>query len=394
MKGSVWSAVPPINNSSSNQSKPIILTGVISLLAAVDTLSHVDGLDELNKQLVFLVFTGKAWGYLDSRRFLLELDQQSDAVHGLKSTLIQLEVNALRSMLSCKLKVSSGANEALDALKLAQESLKSEGVTVSNVSSSNPGIPPSSLMAFLRKNSSTSGIVLAEFDTVFANKFYHSHLDDSDVLICILVCFSLLSSFFFALLKFATTVGIIYIAANINSSSIVAAAYLVARTLLLSSYITSANTWPSHYFGVVLGEPSSTPYPNQVDDISRFMWNFLADRASTPKGNTSVCSEDCGKNGGARIRAEIDGKGTTRLKFDSGTWKVLTPNSGDPMGMLDPVWTESNRNTIGPRVYTVQEAAYDRLVLLGGLTVTAFAYLAIVLTRANITKVNCLIGKR
>ncbi|KAE8713861.1 Nicastrin [Hibiscus syriacus] len=436
---SVWSAVPPINNSSSKQSKPIILTvasmdaasffrdkslgadspisGVISLLAAVDALSHVDGLDDLKKQLVFLVFTGEAWGYLGSRRFLLELDKQSDAVHGLDSSLIQLvmEIGSTGKGLSqgnktffAHTKVSSGANEALDALKLAQESLKSEGVTVSNASSSNPGIPPSSLMAFLRKNSSTSGIVLEDFDTVFANKFFHSHLDDS---------------------------------ANINSSSIVAAASLVARTLyllasdkkdltnsalsainvnaslveeliscmlkcnpglsceLVSSYIKSTNTCPNHYVGVVLGEPSSTPYPDQVDDVSRFVWNFLADRTSTPKGNTSVCSEDCAKNGGLCIRAELDGKGvcvvsttryvpaySTRLKFDSGTWKVLPPNSSDPMGMLDPVWTESNWNTIGLRVYTIQEAAYDRLVLLGGITVTVFAYLAIVLTRAYITK--------
>ncbi|KAB2061740.1 hypothetical protein ERO13_A10G100500v2 [Gossypium hirsutum] len=41
-------------------------------------------------QLVFIVFTGEAWGYLGSRRFLLELDQQPDAVHGLNSSLIQL----------------------------------------------------------------------------------------------------------------------------------------------------------------------------------------------------------------------------------------------------------------------------------------------------------------
>ncbi|PPR95578.1 hypothetical protein GOBAR_AA25086 [Gossypium barbadense] len=480
--GSVWSAVPPINNSSSNQSKPIILTvasmdaasffrdkslgadsplsGVISLLAAVDALSHVDGLDNLNKQLVFLVFTGEAWGYLGSRRFLLELDQQSDAVRGLNSSLIQLvmEIGSTGKGFSqgnktffAHTQVSSDTNEALDALKLAQESLKSEGVTVSNASSSNPGIPPSSLMAFLRKNSSTSGIVLEDFDTVFANKFYHSHLDDS---------------------------------ANINSSAIVAAASLVARTLyvlasdkkdstssalssinvnaslveelisclldcdpglsceLVSSYIISVDTCPSHYVGVVLGEPSSTPSPNQVDDISRFVWNFLADRTSTPKGSTTVCSKDCSNNGGVCIRAETDGKGicvnsttrperivlsqhfekqcvlwlvacltssvlpcsgfaahehsilfkhyvpaySTRLKLDSGTWKVLPPNSSDPMGMLDPVWTESNWNTIGLRVYTVQEAAYDRVVLLGGISVTVLAYLAIVLIRAYITK--------
>ncbi|XWS65719.1 hypothetical protein CRYUN_Cryun05aG0137700 [Craigia yunnanensis] len=435
---SVWSALPPINSSSSNQSKPIILTvasmdaasffrdkslgadspvsGMISLLAAVDALSHVDGLDDLNRQLVFLVFTGEAWGYLGSRRFLLELDQQSDAVHGLNSTLIHLvmEIGSTGRGLSqgnktfyAHTEVSSAAIEALDALKLAQESLKSEGVTISTANSSNPGIPPSSLMAFLRKNSSTPGIVLEDFDTIFANKFYHSHLDDS---------------------------------ANINSSAIVAAASLVARTLyilasdnkdlsssalsainvnaslveeliscmldcnpglsceLVKSYISSTNTCPSHYVGV-LGEPSLTPYPNQVDDISRFVWNFLADRTATPKGNTSVCSQDCGKNGGVCIRAEIDGKGvcvvsttryvpaySTRLKFDSGTWQVLPPNSSDPMGMLDPVWTESNWNTIGLRVYIVQDAAYDRLVFLGGITVTVLAYLAIVLTRAYITK--------
>ncbi|XP_022743603.1 nicastrin-like isoform X2 [Durio zibethinus] len=436
---SVWSALPPIDRLSSNQSKPIILavasmdaqsffrdkslgadspiSGMISLLAAVDALSHVDGLDDLNRQLVFLVFTGEAWGYLGSRRFLLELDQQSDAVHGLKSTLMHLVMeigstgrglNQGNKTFFAHTEVSSASNETLDALKLAQESLKSDGVTISTANSSNPGVPPSSMMAFLRKNSSTSGIVLEDFDTIFANKFYHSHLDDS---------------------------------ANINSSAIVAAASLVARTLyvlasdnknltssalsainvnaslveeliscmldcnpglsceLVKSYISTTNTCPNHYVGVVLGEPSSTPHPNQVDDISRFVWNFLADRTSTPKGDTSVCSQDCGKKGGVCIRAETDGKGvcvisttryvpaySTRLKFDSGTWQLLPPNSSDPMGMLDPVWTESNWNTIGLRVYTVQDAAYDRLVLLGGITVTVLAYLAILLTRAYITK--------
>lgn len=41
-------------------------------------------------QLVFLVFTGEAWGYLGSRRFLLELDLHSDFVKGIDSTLIEM----------------------------------------------------------------------------------------------------------------------------------------------------------------------------------------------------------------------------------------------------------------------------------------------------------------
>lgn len=77
---------------------------------------------------------------------------------------------------------------------------------------------------------------------------------------------------------------------------------------------------------------------------------------------------------------------STRLNYESGTWRVLPSDSSDPMGMVDPVWTESNWDTIRLRVYTVQDAAFDRLVLLAGITITVMAYLAIVLTRASIAK--------
>lgn len=96
----------------------MIVQGLIALLAVVDALSHLDGLDKLNKQvgflldtylvwvnmyglfsafkfslgvlqLVFLVLTGEAWGYLGSRRFLLEFDQQSDTIKGLDLSMIE-----------------------------------------------------------------------------------------------------------------------------------------------------------------------------------------------------------------------------------------------------------------------------------------------------------------
>ncbi|XP_050270062.1 nicastrin [Quercus robur] len=437
---SVWSSLPPINVSSSEQFKPVILTvasmdsasffrdkslgadspisGLISLLAAVDALSRVDGLDDLTKQLVFIVFTGEAWGYLGSRRFLHELDLQSDAVSGLNNSLIEMvmEIGSIgkgfnqgvNKFYAHKTGASSATNETLDALEQAQDSLKSEHIICSVANASNPGIPPSSLMTFLQKNSHTSGVVLEDFNSVFSNKFYHSHLDDTS---------------------------------NINSSAVVAAASLVARTLyilasdnntlsssaltainvnvslveelmgcllgcdpglscnLVKNYISPTNTCPSHYVGVILDEPSSTPNLGYVDDVSRFLWNFLADRTSIPRENSSsTCSKGC-NNGEVCVRAETEGKGvcvisttryvpaySTRLKFDSEAWIVLPPNSSDPMGMVDPVWTESNWNAIGLRVYTVQNGAYDNLVLLGGMAITVLAYLAIVITRAFITK--------
>ena len=56
------------------------------------------------------------------------------------------------------------------------------------------------------------------------------------------------------------------------------------------------------------------------------------------------------------------------------------------MGLADPVWTESNWDAIGLRVYTAQNATFDNLVLVGGIALTILAYVAIVITRAFITK--------
>lgn len=140
-------------------------------------------------------------------------------------------------------------------------------------------------------------------------------------------------------------------AANINSSSIVAAASLLARTLyilandnsdvnssaltainvnaslveelvgclldcepglscaLVKSYISPSDICPSHYVGVILDEPSSTPYLGYVSDVSRFLWNFMADRTSVLKENSTGCSKDCGSKGGVCIQEETKKKG-------------------------------------------------------------------------------------
>ncbi|KAE9594414.1 putative nicastrin [Lupinus albus] len=435
---SVWSSLPPINVSSLEKPKSIILTvasmdsasffrdkslgadspisGLIALLAAVDALSHVDGLGDLSKQLVFGVFTGEEWGYLGSRRFLLELDMHSDAVHGLDNSLFEtvIEIGSVgkgfsqgaNNFFAHTKGDSSATNQTKAALKHAQESLRSENIKITPASASNPGIPPSSLMVFSKKNPAISGVVLEDFDSVFVNKFYHSHLDDLS---------------------------------NVNSSAVVAAASLVARTLyilasetkdvqdsaltsinvnvslveqlmgclldcdpglsceLVKKYISPASTCPSHYVGVIQDEPSSTPYAGYINDVPRFIWNFLADRTSISRehNDSSNCQNGCNGRDEVCIKAEIDGKGvcvlsttryvpaySTRLKFESGVWNVLPTNSSDSMGVVDPVWTESNWNSISMRIYTIQVAAYDHLVLFVGVILTILAYLAITVTRA------------
>ncbi|KAK9118092.1 hypothetical protein Scep_016185 [Stephania cephalantha] len=439
---SVLSSFPPINVSSSEQPMPIILvvasmdsasffrdkslgadsplSGMISLLAAVDALSQVDDANTFKKQIIFLIVTGEAWGYLGSRRFLAELDAQTDNVNGIDINQIELvlEIGSVGKSISHGINSFfthselgerfSATNRSIDALKGALKSLGSDSIKISMASSLNPGIPPSSLMAFMRQNRPISGVVLEDFDTVFTNKFYHSNLDDfSNINSSVIAAAASLVSralYILASDKELNTTALSSI--NVNSSLVedLLGCLLTCEPglscELVKDHITPTSVCPNNYVGVLQGEPTSTPYPEYVSDVSRFVWNFLAEKTSLPSKNTnSSCSESCSNKDHVCIRAETPAKGScvvsttryipaysTRLKFESDKWILLPPNASDPLGMVDPVWTESFWNVIGLRTYTVQSATYDRLVLLAGIIVTVLAYLAIAVTRTVVAK--------
>jgi hypothetical protein len=55
-------------------------------------------------------------------------------------------------------------------------------VDVLPASESNPGIPPSSLMSFLRVKPSIQGLVLAEFNEGFINPYFGSRFDNGSTI--------------------------------------------------------------------------------------------------------------------------------------------------------------------------------------------------------------------
>ena len=79
---------------------------------------------------------------------------------------------------------------------------------------------------------------------------------------------------------------------------------------------------------------------------------------------------------------------STRLKFEDNVWHVLPANSSDPMSAADPVWTESYWNTIGLRVYVVQDTTYDWLVLVAGFSITAASYCAVHVGGSYLSKIT------
>eukprot|EP00249_Psilotum_nudum_P017145 c26181_g1_i1 orf=97-1434(+) len=183
---SVWSSLPPIDALSTSSKKPILLamssmdsasffrdktpgsdsplSGMIAMLAAADALSKTSGIDKWKKQLVFIVFTGEAWGYLGSRRFLSALAAGESSVKGLDGSLIQqiLEVGSVGRAVGdprtfyahSQGAQTSASQEIWEALQNAASSFgvqNANAVQVNLASKSNPGIPPSSLMSFLHK---------------------------------------------------------------------------------------------------------------------------------------------------------------------------------------------------------------------------------------------------
>ncbi|CAN6478979.1 unnamed protein product [Victoria cruziana] len=435
---SVWSSLPPINVSSQME-KPLILamasqdsasffrdrtfgadshlSGMIALLAAVDALSHFGNINEFEKQLVFIFFTGEAWGYLGSRRFLRELDLGSESVLGLKSSLIEkvLDVGSVgkafsegkTTFFSHVEEESSATKEILSALEKAAASLEAEEIVIKNASSSNPGIPPSSLMPFLRKNSSTAGVVLEEFDSTFSNKFYYSHPDDpSNINTSSIVSAAAVVS---RALYILASSGSGFSSSNLSSIKINASLVeeLVACLLtcepgfsceLARNFIMSTEACPNHYVGVMLGSPAALPSLENVGDTSRFIWNFLAERTSIRKASSnSSCSQVCTSPSEVCVAAET-GKGvcvtsttryipaySTRLKFEEG-WRLVAANAEDPLGEVDPVWTESFWSNIGLRAYKVQSRTYDQLILWVGIALTIASYVAIFAAKAALRK--------
>ncbi|MCO5593528.1 hypothetical protein L7F22_047542 [Adiantum nelumboides] len=443
---SVWSALPPVKASSSLNKQIVMaiasmdsasffrdrtlgadspLSGLLTLLAAVDVLSNIPDPDSWDKQLVIVVFTGEAWGYLGSRQFLYQLSNEGSFVQGLNRSLIHqiLEVGSVGQAVdnifyahSQNSEASAATLEVLEALQVAASSITSASaaeVQVNKASETNPGVPPSSLMAFLHDNENTSGVVLTEFDSVFMNTNYHSSLD---------------------------------VKGQVNVSSIASAASLVARTLyllvtgqsnitatdsdlltvktswieeltgclltcnpgmacdLVKQFITPTQTCPNHYVGVFLGDPTEPPVAENIDDTARFVWNFLANRTASIINGTDTsaimeCTTGCTNSEQVCAGSTVEHKGvcvhsttryvpaySTRLQYAADGWRVIPAVTGDVMGKADPVYTESYWKVLGVRVFSKESSTFEGWIFILGMGIMVGSFVISLFAKSSFRK--------
>ncbi|XP_024531033.1 nicastrin [Selaginella moellendorffii] len=385
------------------------LSGLISLLAAVDALSKADGIHNATKQVVFLVCNGEAWGYLGSRRFLFELEYGGGSAFGFNMSHIDqiLEIGSVGQAVEKTFyghvqdkHASASTKEIVASLKRSAESVNAQ---ITTASSENPGIPPSSMMSFVQKSDSLTGVLLEEFDTSFKNKFYHSLFDNADNLNpeSIVAASSIVARAIYQLAMGDSSAKLDSVAVNSSLVKDLISCLLTPdpgmNCPLVTGFITPAQPVSNHYVGVVTGAPSPTPSDDLLDDTTRFIWNFLADR--TRRLDAGECSKDCKGQDQVCVGATGQGRGScvvsttryvpaysTRLRYKSGNWELLPVGSGDFMDSIDPVWTESFWKSLTLRVYQQERPSLNGMLLLAGCSVTVASAVSILATRALFRK--------
>ncbi|GMH36455.1 hypothetical protein BSKO_04323 [Bryopsis sp. KO-2023] len=168
------------------------LSGLIAMLVAADLLKGAESSESDTHRIAFNALAGEPWGYMGSKRMMWELGEGKEFSNNtvpfnLDDVEKFIEIGAVGlagrgndqpKMYLHQQKVGSfiDSNETTDALKAS--AAEDDLVSVEDAAATTPGIPPSSLMMFLSRNSSLEGVVLAEYNEKFINPYFESYLDD------------------------------------------------------------------------------------------------------------------------------------------------------------------------------------------------------------------------
>eukprot|EP00899_Mesostigma_viride_P027508 jgi/Mesvir1/7942/Mv11862-RA.1 len=212
------------------------MSGLVAMLATAQALARLNDTSKWSHRVVFLALAADTWGLTGTHRFLSELYAEGESVAGIRKDSIDMVIEigsvgrsvradnqtmhffvhrdhrqrtsgAVDSILAAFIAAATGKNAQASG-GLAAVTGEDVGsvrtvvvpeVKVSLANASNPGLPPSSLRGFLYVNGSLPGVVFADFDRSYANKYADSAYDNAD---------------------------------NINPVSVTGAASLLARALL------------------------------------------------------------------------------------------------------------------------------------------------------------------
>ncbi|XP_071037443.1 nicastrin isoform X2 [Parasteatoda tepidariorum] len=189
------------------------VTGLVTLLAVAKNMESLKSEIELalkgkvEKNILFIIFNGEAFDYIGSSRVVFDMQKDQFPVRILggirdQPALINLqhishfiELSQLAPVTPESLPIlwlhtdPVSMNQSVnvsDEVKHLIQLIKAESKRVGNIevseAPSDLPLPPASFQSFLRKDNSIPGLVVADHDNEFINKYYNSILDSNETL--------------------------------------------------------------------------------------------------------------------------------------------------------------------------------------------------------------------
>ncbi|KAK9832610.1 hypothetical protein WJX81_003488 [Elliptochloris bilobata] len=454
---SVWATLPPLPANHSTDTLPLVLvlagadgdalfhdqirgaeaplSGLVAMLATAEALGNASAAGAYSRRLVFAALAGEPWGLMGSRRLLWQMHAGDPSVQGLR-------LDAVKQVVELGMVGRAGADggartlflhhqrgpewgnatQLVSAFQTAAANAQGMKVTVLEASAGNPGIPPSSLMAFLRAQPAIAGAVLADFDSAFTTPFYHSRHDNASTVDEESIAAAAVVA---ARALHALAAGVGEPNLQVDVAAVRATVAMLAACLLrsepglacpLAQNLTAVAGDPAapRYVGILRSLPADAQDPDArvVGDIARVFWNFLALRtaagparlASGQVGGCDFAERRC-EAGAVCVQHRADRRGedargrcvnataryvashSNRLACQGcgaeGAGRWVETGEADAWARErdwppDPMWTESNWPAGEPSFALFQRnsAAVERRALLGGCLLTASSFLA------------------
>jgi nicastrin len=173
------------------------ISSLVTLLTVAHTLNKPwikDNIKDKNKNVLFALFDGEAFDYIGSGRTVYDMtvgkfpvDPESDVnrsqiriehfSHFIELNQLGFHANDSQQ----KLWIHKNINSTTSLTKLEEiikkNAKKTENLDIESVADGAP-LPPSSLQSFLKENNKLVGVVIANHEKEFKNKFYNSLFDD------------------------------------------------------------------------------------------------------------------------------------------------------------------------------------------------------------------------
>ncbi|KAK9804658.1 hypothetical protein WJX73_005957 [Symbiochloris irregularis] len=405
------------------------LSGLVAMLSAVQILGNAtrDRSRDFTHRIVFAAMAAEPWGLMGSRKMLAELQRDGNSTRGLEMRLIEQVVeigpvgrlSTQRPQLFVHRQLGSAFGDAMPIVQALQSASTagSAQVEVTAASASNPGIPPSSLMAWLKANSSIAGAYIAEYDSAYTNAEVDTPQDTADKLwVEGIARTATIVARALAQLARGPDAPALQVDAEAVSQTVAALVDCLIRESpgldcpLAHSTITRVNApFQPRYPSVIRTLTCNDQDPNTKSDTARFLLNFLA--AATSAGNATLangtqapcepgakpCQQGAVCYAYRSDQAPGAGNGqclTTTARYvpslsnrlsckecGGGTcaWQVSDADPLSGQGFPpDPLWTESNWPDGGQslRLFQRESAIHERWLLFIGFLLTAASCIA------------------